>query len=307
MTSNAFNYGGQSIDDKIVSEALGGHSNVLDVEAEVVSSGPKKTPFKKKVLHLLIIGLLGLVGVGALLSQNGESGSSRLSAEGADLTARSESAAMMQAKGKFVAEEQKEEKTHAPQQIAAAPPESMAKEFVATLPHQSVSPAVPQSTQAPAQAQAPQGTKPVAAIPVQPFAAKPAAPSLVAETKPVAAVQNQEAYPAGATQPAPAKEEVHAVPVKRPAESRVVVKPVVVDKKPTDDARVVAKKSSGDPAQVGIVLVLTDGVVLTSGEVVDVGGVSKKLGGKLTAVNPSMNLIEVDGSPRSVNLVGLSE
>lgn len=295
----------RNIDDKIVSEALGSERVVIDSteavsEPQPAKAGGKRKSKTRKALAALGVGAVLLVGAG-MYASNGQA--PKLSPELAHLLATG--------------------KTDAPPPEAAAPsipvaepdfverdeadpgPETMAPAALA------VAPAGAASQDSPAVAPAP------VSVAAQPEAVAPTpAPAVTAPTPAVAAT------PPSAPDQAlllSLKKEVEqlkktvadlekdksdlktqVVALQKAEAKPVVAKPVSKPvQKPKPAPRPVVAKPAIEPVK-KVMAILSDGIVLHDGDVIDVGTSSPKVGGKLTGVSPSTGAIEVNGEARHV-------
>lgn len=289
----------RSIDDKIVSEALGSERVVI----EAVDATPSPKPAKaekgvkgksrtRKALGVVVAGAALLLGAGVFL---GGGQAPKLSPELVALLENGKGA------------------VPAPEEVSQQPAPDLS---APVQPEDEVPPAMDAVTPLAVQAAPPSGAP--AAPALKGSAAPSVAPSMspvdpvVPVAAPVASDQSlllslkheveqlKKTVAALEQEKIDLKDQVAALkkPENKPVAAPVKPAPKVVPK-PKPVAKPVASKPAVEPVK-KVMAILSDGIVLHDGDVIDVGTSSPKVGGKLTGVSPATGAIEVNGEARHV-------
>lgn len=291
----------RNIDDKIVSEALGNERVVIDAvespsepKPKMSSKGKGKT---RKALSILGVGAALLAGVGVFVSNEK---APNLSPELAHLIASGKGA------------EQQPEAAPAPattggEEIAPMAAKEVLPETAAGGSPEMASPMPLGAEPEKEKGQVVVAAAPQAAAPTQ--AAVAVTPAPVEAAARVANTQEQDLLLSLKEEVASLKKTVAGLEKdKSDLKNQVAalqkgpVKPVAVVAKPAPKP-VQKPKPAAKPAVEPVkkvMAILSDGIVLHDGDVIDVGTASPKVGGKLTGVSPSTGTIEVNGEARHV-------
>lgn len=314
-----FTYEQQNIDDQIVSEALGGDARVVDVEATVVGQPkPARRNKTRTVMYILVAGLLVLGSLGVYLKDRREMNVSpdlaAIMANAAKPAAETHGADAPVQQTSPGAEDQEAATAQggeagaeaaapgaAPDGVAVPPGDGAAK---VVLEAPSTTPSVPTDSQA------------VTASPVS----VPAVGVVAPQVPPLDSAANAASQDAQRkleklnADIAARKTELDALNAKVGEAKKVLASTMAEEKEAKarvaaakrEAQKLAAKPAPAKPAQAAqkpvdrVMAILSDGVVLHDGDVIDVGTSSPKVGGRLTAVNPAAGLIEVNGEARRV-------
>lgn len=299
--TSGFSYKGGSIDDQIVSDAIGGAG--ANLEAEVLSPRRPVVSSKKRTRQIAALIVLLMVGGSGIMLFKGQG--VPVSPDVAKLIARSEDAAAQMAAG-----------TPAPPAPPAAVPAAAAPDPVVPAP---VSPVPSPASVSPMDVVA---VTPASTVPAV-LPAAPASPPVSLPEKPVVV----DPAPAQVAAKAALESDLKALEEKVTGKKKELAdldEKIVAAKKTVSSLASAAPKVASTPKETRaqaappakpavakqvsvpqqglnrVFAILGDGVVLMDGDVISVGESSPKIGGILTRVNASANQVEVSGTTRNV-------